>query len=131
MTLLSGGGGGVDTDLKQYSPFFKDLVELDIGESESNYYDSNEFLRQFRHDKNIFLLSLNCCSLMSKLSELKVFLSEINQKLPHIICFQEIFHIPECFDLNIPGFTFLSRQRKNLKVVASAFLSVMKYNLKC
>ena len=58
LSLLSGGGGGVDTDLKQYSPFFKDLVELDICISESTYYDSNEFVRQFRHISSFLELLL-------------------------------------------------------------------------
>ena len=42
----------------------------------------------------------------------KEFFSEFGPVLPDVFALQEIFHIPENFDLDFPGYTFFSRQRK-------------------
>lgn len=97
--------------------------EYDFTDTPSDFFDSNTFISKFKHVNKPLYISLNIQSLMSKFNELKEF---INLMLKaglniEIIALQEIWAIQNPDLINIPGFNFISKERKNQRGVGLAF----------
>ena len=112
MSSLSPPGRDINQTFLYTSPFHKDLEKMNIGITQPETTSIDSFNKIYHSSNDLFILSLNCCSLLSKLNDIQIFISSLLLK-PDILCLQEIFYVPPDFDLGIPGYTFHSKQRKN------------------
>ena len=80
----------------------------------TKYFDGKTFALNL-NNISAYYLSLNCCSLLSKIEEVKLFLNEVRFKLPEVILLQEIFTFPDFFDPYIPGYNFYHKKRSKSK----------------
>ena len=92
------------------SPFLKNLIDLNINVPEPMSLDIQNFDKLLSRDSKLCIMSLNCCSLLSKILDLKSIISEFN-RTPDIICLQEIFYFPDNFDINLDNYVFYFKQR--------------------
>jgi hypothetical protein len=83
----------------------------------SQFYDNMTFISKFKNSPFPIFLNLNVQSLISKHTTLKNFvLNLINNHVNlKIICLQEIWSIPFPDLVNIPGFTFIYKQRTKFR----------------
>jgi hypothetical protein len=80
----------------------------------SSFYDYNSFKNSYSNTKKPIILNINIQSLQSKFENLKNYLLNcMNDKIPiYAVALQEIWQIPNPDTLNIPGFSFVFKQRE-------------------
>ena len=103
----------ISKELKLY--FLLNDPEFDSPEIPSEFFDSKTFIDKFKNSNRPLYLSLNVQSLMSKFSELKSFINLMtkNDINLEIIALQETWDISVPDLVNIPGYSFVSKNRKN------------------
>ena len=109
MNSLNSDGKDIDR-FTLISPYFEDMEKLNIGIPQPESFNTDSFNSKYRHYNGLFMLSLNCCSLLSKLDDIRSNLNYLDKK-PDVVCLQEIFHIPDDLDLGFQGYNFFSKQR--------------------
>ena len=83
---------------------------IDIDLTPSFYSSSDDFKR--KNNSDMLIISLNCCSLLSKLDDIKLFLDTFGDNLTDIIALQEIFNFQ---NFNVPcikGYNVFYKTRK-------------------
>ena len=91
-----------------------DLLEvndIDLPCPSCHFYSIETFNNKFDYCPNPIILSLNCRSIVSKLDELKVFLSDLKKSKVICVLFQEIWDFPDHFDFDFSNFNFYFKKR--------------------
>ena len=99
----------LNNDLSLKSCFYDTKDDVDMNIVKSKYFISNELVNRLK--TGTYFLSLNCCSLLSKFDNIKMFISQFAQNLPVAILLQEIHKFPDFFDPCIDGFNFFHKKR--------------------
>ncbi len=79
----------------------------------SHFYDNDTFINKFKNSPYPLILNLNVLSLVSKHTKLKEFIINLlnNHVNIKIVCLQETWNVPFPDLINIPGFSFIHKQR--------------------
>ena len=97
----------------------KSMYYTNIDNSENTHFDITESYfhssTNFSNTRKVFMISLNCCSLMSKLEEIELFLSSFDDNLPTAISLQEIHKLPEFYIPKLKGYNFHYKCRQSNK----------------
>ena len=93
--------------------YYNDLKDFHFDISDSLFYSSEEFAKSYKTDH--LILSLNCCSLLSKLEEIKLFINTFGNNSPIAIALQEIHRFQEHMIPNIKGYNFYFNMRTTNK----------------
>ena len=70
----------LNNDLSLKSLFYDTKDDVDIDIVKSKYFVTNELVNPLKTDT--YFISLNCCSLLSKFDDIKMFISHFSQNLP-------------------------------------------------
>jgi hypothetical protein len=83
----------------------------------SQFYDKLTFQNKFKNSPLPIIFNLNIQSIASKHTSLKEFITSLlsNNVNIKVICLQEVWQVPFPELINIPGFSFISKQRETMR----------------